>query len=313
MKTALKIIGIVILVILIIVISLVVLFVIASKSPAVSEDYQNKVKTGGEIEATYIRNGSFEVAVYEEKTFQGFGKYVTYYPAELKGSSRKYPVIVCCNGTGVPISKYLAVSKHLASWGFIVIGTDEEYDWNGFSAEMCIRHLKRWNDNEKIEETNSPFYQKVDFENVGIVGHSQGGVGVINAITTQSNKDVFKAAVSLSPTNKELAFNLEWEYNAAKIAAPIMLISGAGGGDDWVVTGEQLESTYSDIGSDKIMLRRKNTPHGDMLYSANGYVTAWFMWQLQADENAAKAFVGSAPEIMSNDLYQDQQQSFGKH
>ena len=30
-----------------------------------------------------------------------------------------------------------------------------------------------------------------------------------------------------------------------------------------------------------------------MLYSADGYVTAWFMWQLKSDQNAAKAFVGS--------------------
>lgn len=44
-----------------------------------------------------------------------------------------------------------------------------------------------------------------------------------------------------------------------------------------------------------------------MLYKAQGYVTAWFMWQLQGDEEAAKAFIGEDPEIMSNKLYQDQQ------
>ena len=35
-------------------------------------------------------------------------------------------------------------------------------------------------------------------------------------------------------------------------------------------------------------------------------MTAWFMWQLQGDEEAAKAFVGENPEIMNNGLYQDQ-------
>lgn len=303
MKTAFKVIGIVILVIIVLIVAFLI---IVSRIPSAPTNYQNTVKTDGEIESAYMKNGGFEVSVYEESVPQGFGKYVTYYPTELTASDKKYPVIVISNGSGTPISKYPAVQKHLASWGFIVIGTEEESDWNGFAAEMCVRHLKRWNDNEKIGDTESIFYQKVDLANVGIVGHSQGGVGVINSVTTQAHKDVYKAAVSISPTNKELANNLEWEYNAELIDTPIMLISGAGGGDDWVVTGEQLEDIYNDIGCDKIMVRRKDTPHGNMLYFANGYVTAWFMWLLQGDEKAASAFTGSAPEIMSNSLYQDQ-------
>lgn len=303
MKTAFKVIGIVI---LMVVVLITAFLIIVSRIPAVPNDYHKNAKTGGDIEAQYMKSGDFDVSVYEEPVLHGFGKYVTYYLAELSASDKKYPVIVISNGSGTPISKYPAVQKHLASWGFIVIGTDEENDWNGFAAEMCLRHLKRWNDNEKISDTESIFYQKVDLENVGIVGHSQGGVGVINAVTAQAHKDVYKAAVALSPTNKELAYNLEWEYDAALINTPIMLMSGAGGGDDWVVTGEQLEDIYNDIGGDKVMARRKDTPHGNMLYSANGYVTEWFMWRLCGDENAAKAFTGDSPEIMGNSMYRDQ-------
>ena len=36
------------------------------------------------------------------------------------------------------------------------------------------------------------------------------------------------------------------------------------------------------------------------------YVTAWFMWQLQGDTDAAKAFTGESPELLTNPLYQDQ-------
>ena len=303
MKTVFKVIGIIILAFVVLTVAFLI---IVSRIPAAPTNYQNTVKTGGEIESEYMKNGDFEVSVCEEPALQGFGKYITYYPTELKTSDKKYPVIVISNGSGTPISKYPAVQKHLASWGFIVVGTEEESDWNGFAAEMCLRHLQRWNDNEKIGDTESIFYQKVDLENVGIVGHSQGGVGVINAVTAQAHKEVYKAAVSLSPTNKELADNLEWEYDPALINTPIMLISGAGGGDDWVVTGEQLEDIYNDIERDKIMVRRKDTAHNEVLYTANGYVNAWFMWLLQGDENAEKAFIGSAPEIISNSLYQDQ-------
>lgn len=303
LRKVLKIVGIVLLAVII---GIIVLLKYLGSRPAAPTDYQQSIETGGEIEAKYMANGSFEVSVYEEPVLQVFKKYVIYYPAELETSGKQYPVIVICNGSGTPISKYPAVPKHYASWGFIVIGTEEENAWNGFGAEMSVRHLQRLNDNEQIEEGKANiFYQKIDFTNVGIVGHSQGGVGVLNAITAHAHKDIYKAAVSLSPTNKELAHALEWDYDATLVNAPIMLISGEGGGDDWVVTGEQLESIYDDIADHKIMVRRKNTVHNEVLYAPNGYVTAWFMWHLQDDQVAAKAFAGERPEILNNTLYQD--------
>lgn len=308
MKNVLKIAGILLLIGIAVII---VLLKYAASRPAAPADYQRKVETGGEIEAAYLASWSFEVSVYEEPVLQVFKKYVIYYPAELETSEKQYPVIVICNGSGTPISKYPTVPKHYASWGFIVIGTEEEHAWNGFGAEMSVRHLQRLNDNEQIEEgKENIFYQKIDLSNVGIVGHSQGGVGVLNAITAQPHKDTYKAAVSLSPTNKELARALEWDYDATLVNVPILLISGAGGGDDWVVTGEQLESIYSDIPDHKIMARRSNTVHNEVLYAPDGYVTAWFMWQLQGDQNAAKAFAGGKAEILVNPLYQDQRAEF---
>ena len=63
---------------------------------------------------------------------------------------------------------------------------------------------------------------------------------------------------------------------------------------------------FEKIPSPKIMARKIDMTHDDMLYKADGYVTAWFMWQLQGDENAATAFIGNDPEILKNPLYQDQ-------
>ncbi len=276
-----------------------------SRLPVPSAGYQKKLETGGAIEAEYLKNGAYETAYYEEAAVQVFEKYEIFYPAELANQNKKYPVIVVCNGTGWKASKSKPIYEHYASWGFIVIGSEEAYSWNAFGAEMAIRHLYRLNDNQTINDKKNVFYQKIDFENIGIIGHSQGGVGVFNAITNTDHKDVYKAAIALSPTNKELAQGLEWTYDAANIAVPIMLVSGEGGGDDWVVTLEGLTDIYDDINSRKVMLRRKNTPHGETQYSEDGYVMAWFLWHLQGDQNAAKAFVGESPEILDNPLYQD--------
>lgn len=303
MKKLLKIIGILLAVILLL---LLILSIYLKNKPAVPKDYQVTTETGAEIEKKYMANGNYEVAKKEQGTLLSFEKFLIFYPKELETSNKKYPVIVIQNGSGTPLSKFTTVAEHYASWGFIVIGTEELHSWNAFGAEMSIRYLERMNDNQKIEDVESIFYQKVDFDKVGTVGHSQGGVGVFNAITDTTHKNIYKTAVSLSPTNKELAHNLFWDYDASKINIPILLVSGEGGGDDFVVTGDQLTAIYNDIQSDKVAMRRKNTVHNEVLYKADGYVTAWFMWQLQGDTEAAKAFLGEQPEISTNPYYTDQ-------
>ncbi len=74
----------------------------------------------------------------------------------------------------------------------------------------------------------------------------------------------------------------------------------------WLYLLKKMIDMYNKIPSSKVMMRRIGAEHGTMLYSADGYVTAWFMWQLQGDEEASKAFVGDNPEILKNGLYQDQ-------
>ena len=63
-----------------------------------------------------------------------------------------------------------------------------------------------------------------------------------------------------------------------------------------------MEKSYTKVTSPKVMAVRKGAAHGDMLYSADGYVTAWFMWLLQGDSEAAKVFIGDSPELLSNTI-----------
>ena len=305
MKKVLKIIGIVLLCI----IALIVIFVIwASLKPSVPKNYTETVKTGGEIEAKYLKNGSHEVEYFEQGTMQNFKKYEVWYPADVKNSDNLYPVIVVSNGTGVKASKCKAMFEHFASWGFIIIGTEEEYSWNGFSADMCLNFLLKGND-----DSESIFYHKIDTDNIGSVGHSQGGVGVFNSVTDIKRAAMFKCAVAESPTNLELANGLDWYYDISKVNVPMLMVAGTGNFDaNTVIPIDKMNELYDKMTVSKAMARRSDTDHGDILYSVDGYVTAWFMWQLQGDEEAAKAFIGDNPEIMCNQLYQDQRIDLGE-
>ncbi|MGN0266547.1 MAG: hypothetical protein ACI4D7_02600, partial [Lachnospiraceae bacterium] len=162
MKTIKKIMLIIGIVLIVLIVLVAALLIYNSKKPVAPTDYTQTVETGGEIEAKYMANGAYEVSYSEEPVLQGFGKYVLYYPTELKSTDKTWPVVVVANGSGCKASKYPALFEHLASWGFIVIGTEEEYDWNGFASEMCVRHLIRLNEIEIVNDKDNPFRGKID-------------------------------------------------------------------------------------------------------------------------------------------------------
>lgn len=69
----------------------------------------------------------------------------------------------------------------------------------------------------------------------------------------------------------------------------------------------ELQEKYNNIsdGVSKIIARRVDTDHGEMLPYADGYMTAWFMYWLKGDSEAQKAFFGDNAEILSNTIWQD--------
>lgn len=299
MKKVLKVIGIV----LLLFISLIVLLIVkAAITPMVPKDYTQTVSAGGAIEEKYLKIGPYQVSHYEEAANDILKKYQVFYPSELTGSGKTYPAVVFVNGTGVPASKYTALFEHLASWGFIVIGSEDKESWSGTSSDQCLDFLI-----QQVENQDSIFYQKIDFDNIGISGHSQGGVGVFNAITELEHSTMYKTAVALSPTHEEQAISVNWHYDLTQIKVPLLLLAGTQGDFETqlVIPFEKMTAMYDKIPSSKVMARKTGCEHGEMLYYADGYVTAWLMWQLQGDAEAGAAFIGTHPEILDNALYQD--------
>ena len=302
MKTILKVIGIIILVI---VVAVAALLFSLSKRPAVPENYTETVKTGGDVEAKYLAMGSHEVEHLESATVSSLEKFEVYYPKDIEKMG-KVPVVIFLNGTGTPATKYPALQEHLASWGFITIANEEDNSFYGEGVELSIRYLKL-SDDYDLGDDESPLKGHIDFDNIGVTGHSQGGIGVINGITIHPNSGMVKAAVMLSSTETDMAKAFLWDSDSSLIHANTMMIGSTGQTDSSISPLESMQKTYENITDvTKVLARRNDCDHGEMLYYADGYVTAWFCWQLRGDEEAAKAFIGDSPEIMNNSLYQDQ-------
>lgn len=279
----------------------------------------------GKIEAKYIDLGSFDVAQVEYDAGNDvYGKYEIWYPSELQDGLQKYPLVVMANGTGIKASQYKEVFKHLASWGFIVIGNEDENSRTGESSAATLNFIL--NENANID---SIFFGKIDTANIGIAGHSQGGVGAINAITNQTNGSNYKTAFAASATSRYHADELNktasgWSCDLSKINIPIFMVAGTGmmdaGNMDAYSSGPLLEGSAQGIcplwwleecydaipeSDSKVIARMVGKDHGDMLRSADGYMTAWFMYWLQGDMEAGDAFFGIQAEISNNSNYQD--------
>ena len=322
MKRFMKVLMIIAIVIIAVIAILFLLLLWASKQPAVKENYYETVKTGGEIEAKYTALGTYEVGYYEKETDTTYKKFRVWYPAELENETKEYPLVIMVNGTGVPASKYEAIFNHLASWGFIVIGNEEENSRTGVSSSESLAFML-----EQNETATSIFYGKIDTDNIGIGGHSQGGVGAINAVTNFENGSYYKAIWTASTTSsfmtQDEGLGKEWQYDVSKINIPYFMVAGASGLDAGTATSFEetegqgicplwsLTENFEKIPDtvDKVMARLKDTDHAPMLYSADGYMTAWFMYYLQGDEYAGGAFFGDNAEIARNEHYQDVQKS----
>ncbi len=257
----------------------------------------------GELEEKYAAEGPYAVEMsrhpVDDETVK---RYQVWYPLEMEKSSERWPLVVMANGTDMPASSYKDVFRHLASWGFIVVGTEDKYAWSGKTCSQSLDFVLGLN-----EDPESIFFGKVDPDAVGIAGHSQGGVAVFNALTGYDNGSRYKAAVSASCPGKVQAGLLSWTYDVSKVRVPLLLTAGTGLIDATVICPlETVQANFDSARSVPVAMGRKTgIDHGDMLREGEAYLAAWFLFWLRGDTLAANCFLGETAEILHNDRWQD--------
>jgi len=139
-----------------------------------------------------------------------------------------FPIILMVHGNHTmeyfSTSGYDYLGELLASRGFIAISVDEDFiNYSNVSgspnnnyelrAWMLLQHLAHL---QQLNETpTSVFYQKIDFNNVGLMGHSRGGQAALMAAdyTTFFEDDdllksmeaiTIKGVVAIAPTDKKI-------------------------------------------------------------------------------------------------------------
>lgn len=289
----------------IIVAALLSLYLMWDNMPSLRSGYQDKITTGGDLEAKYLRTGKYAVEKVVEAAEKPMGKYTVYYPSQLKTEPESYPLLVVVNGTGGKATKYEPLLQHYASWGFIVVGNQDKNTGHGISTIATLQHMLDAN-----ADPHSPFFGKIDVGNIGLTGFSQGGAATFNALTKFDEARHFKAAAPLSPVNEAGAATMtDYPYDISKVKTPVFMLAGTEGDFEvkTVIPFTEMQKMYDRLAVPKVMARRTGMTHDDMMFSASGYVTAWFRWQLMGDTEAAQAFTGPSPELITNTRYQDGQ------
>ncbi|WP_303974100.1 hypothetical protein, partial [Streptococcus merionis] len=288
-----------------------------------NENYYNYSNPTAKLETKYTALGTLAVSRQEYATDdKKIGKFVIQYPSKLESSDKKYPIVLWANGTGSKSDTYNYFLNHLASWGFIVVSSDDENSRSGESLNKAIDLLITENEN-----IASAFYNKIDLNNIGLGGHSQGGPAVFNMATVQPHKDMIKTVYAASATSSyhTKIFKDGWEYDISKITVPTFLTAGTGSFDAGTATSANqksdekagimqgitplwsLEENFNLLPNsiDKVYVRKTNVDHGDSHLQFDGYMTAWFRYYLMNDRDAEQVFYGDESEMTKHPNYQD--------
>ena len=317
MKKVMKIIGIVLLCIVVLVVVLIVVNMIKTainnKRVWIPDNYYTAFESESALEKKYAGLGEYEVKELEfESENKSIDKIRVWYPNEAE--NRQYPVIVIVNASNTAALNLKPAYARLASWGFVVVGNDDRQTGTGETASETLDYVLNLNKDE-----NSELFGKMDEEHIGCVGYSQGGAGAINAVTRFENSDKFTALFTGSASYALLSKNMGWEYDVSKINIPYFMTAGTGNTDDnggsihddknlaGIAPLASLVENYDGITADVFKLRARVTgaEHQDMLHLTDGYMTAWMLYHLQGDTEAASIFVGENADILTNNGWQD--------
>lgn len=247
------------------------------------ENFYSKIDSSREIKTE-------EVEMESKDRKKIFNKLNVYYPYELLQSSSEYfPLVIVSNPEGVNYLDYDSVFRHLASYGFIVVGNDDL----GAEDETLIRVI------DKLHKMNNDHYlfkNKFNLNEIGLIGYYQGSLPVINLLTTLPYNNSIAAAYVSCLRNYDLDKNRLLEK--VKIISTPIFQTGPKKGFNYKSIMEEI---YAKLNStEKLGFLRKGKDQGSMVIYGDPYMTAWFDYKLKRNLNGSQIFNKTEGEIFIN-------------
>lgn len=238
-------------------------------------------------------------------------RYNVYRPANLEQSEYCHPILIWANGyRDNPEQKspdcivdsaanrwcgqYLPLMNHLASHGFVVVASLSTATAEG-DPLPTIAGLD-WI-LEQAEDPSSQYYQRLDTNNIGQLGHSYGGMSTCMS----ASEPRYKALATICGTR---------ELNG--VHTPMLFFCG---GQDTTVNCEGVRNTFLTVTDQPaFFINELNADHGSWVYQGPDGVSlsssaAWFRAHLMGDAESRKYFYGANCTFCSDNRVQAEQNS----
>lgn len=277
----------------------------------------------GTIEQKYYAPGSWAVTVkIGGACCDSLGnQFDLYYPTNLGAGGFQHPILTWGNGSFGKSTNVAYLLKHMASWGFVVIATEDSMTGPGQTILDAAKFLVKAN-----SDSTSIFFNKLNVSQIGAFGHSQGAGGAVRALMLSGG--LIKTVIPFElPSQAWCAFPPCLDTHALTTGS-VFFIDGS---LDIPIspptqppgaTGLQsIEAFYNAVpaGVPKVKGTLNGPGHNDItgqpdcktpavqpcingVYGYLGYPTAWMMYELQNDNYAHGAFVSGTGEMFLQPL-----------
>lgn len=277
------------------------LFSLSCLQPALADTLASRVVEDG-------GTGQYSALMLTESSLP---THTLFRPAELDAlGEEKLPILVWGNGACFDSPwEHVNFLNEIASHGFFVvaIGTMPKESGEQVTERSTSAKLTKAIDwaIAQHNDTKSPYYQRLDPDNIAVSGMSCGGLQALEVaadprITTLG---VFNSGIFNSPRSEPMLGMPNLDKNQLeKVHTPTLYLLG-GPSDIAYENGmndvERLEHV-------PVFVANMDVGHGGTYGHPHGgefarVALAWYQWQLKDDPQAAKLFVGNPPGLAESD------------
>lgn len=158
---------------------------------------------GQELQEDWWRTGKYAIEDIADPVYSMDEEYMSETPDLYLpiGKSGKLPVVIVIHGFGAKKKQMQPTAQLLASHGMLVLNytaMDQTQPFQWLDCLIAAYHLLE-GENRRPE---SKIYNRVDFQRIGLLGHSMGGAGVLHVAAMEKPNGLrgkIKTVVSMMP------------------------------------------------------------------------------------------------------------------
>ena len=224
------------------------------------------------------------------------------------GKKNKLPIIAWGNGACANSPwEHVNFLNEVASHGFLVIAIGpmpaEGEQGRGRSQSSQLADAIDWAIAQNSDK-NSPYYKKVDVENIAVSGMSCGGLQTLEMapdprVTTVV---VCNSGVLPTPNGGMPGLPALEKEDLKKLHTPTLYLLG---GETDIAYNNGMDD-YKRINHVPVFVANLDVGHGGTYREPHGgefakVATAWYQWQMKGDKEASKMFVGDDCGLCNDD------------